>query len=276
MRFTSLVSVHSCVACKRTWIEGFAQEERERAEAAWQLYQEAKELLHSMNESYATYGRFGLFDANADGDNIVVTDDAGGRVSIPFLRQQNENNEGTLLCLSDFIRPLSHGIPDKLGVFATTIHVQKEGSITASGEHDEYKQLLLQTLSDRLAEATAEKLHEHVRKVEWGYAPDEKLSMHEIHIEKFQGIRPAVGYPSLPDQTLNFTLDKLLNYSAIGIKLTENGAMSPHASVSGLMVAHPRSGYFSLGKIGEDQLADYALRCGKNTEEMRKFLATNI
>ena len=119
-------------------------------------------------------------------------------------------------------------------------------------------------------------MHEHVRKEAWGYAKDENLTIPELLIEKYQGIRPAVGYPSLPDQSVNFLLDELLDMKQIGIKLTENGAMCPHASVCGLMFAHPASEYFSVGKIGEDQLQDYARRRGKSVEEMRKFLAANL
>ena len=109
-----------------------------------------------------------------------------------------------------------------------------------------------------------------------GDTPDESLSMPDLLVEKYQGIRPAVGYPSLPDQSINFLLDELLDMKQIGITLTENGAMYPHASVCGLMFAHPAAEYFSVGKIGEDQLEDYARRRGKSTEEMRKFLAANL
>jgi cobalamin-dependent methionine synthase I len=115
-----------------------------------------------------------------------------------------------------------------------------------------------------------------VRKHYWGYAPDENLSIAEMQVEKFQGIRPAVGYPSLPDTSLNFVIDELLDMKQIGIRLTESGAMKPHASVSGLMMAHPQAQYFSLGKIGEDQLHDYARRRGLPVEVVRKFLAANL
>ena len=136
--------------------------------------------------------------------------------------------------------------------------------------------MLIQTLADRLAEATAEKLHEQVRKMHWGYAPDENLNMKQLHNEEFQGIRPAVGYPSLPDQSVNFILDELLDMKQIGIRLTENGMMTPHASVSGLLMAHPACRYFSVGRIDEEQLKDYASRRGMPMDEMRKFLAANL
>ena len=176
------------------------------------------------------------------------------------------------LCLSDFIRPLSSGIKDKLGLFATSVDAEVEKLYP----DDSYRHMLVQTLADRLAEATAEKLHETVRKEIWGYAPDERLNMHQLHNEEFQGIRPAVGYPSLPDQSVNFLLDKLLDMKQIGIRLTENAMMQPHASVSGLMFAHPASHYFSVGRISEEQLEDYALRRGMPVEEMQRFLGENI
>jgi cobalamin-dependent methionine synthase I len=119
-------------------------------------------------------------------------------------------------------------------------------------------------------------MHEEVRKNYWGYAADERLSIAEMQVEHFQGIRPAVGYPSLPDTSLNFVIDELLDMKQIGIRLTESGAMKPHASVSGLMMAHPKAHYFSIGKIGEDQLRDYARRRGLPVEVMRKFLAANL
>ena len=146
----------------------------------------------------------------------------------------------------------------------------------AATEGDAYTRLLHQTLADRLAEAAVEKMHQYVRKEAWGYAAAEQLDIPRLHREEFQGIRPAVGYPSLPDQSVNFLIDELLNMRQIGISLTENGAMCPPASVSGLMLAHPEARYFSIGKIGEDQLADYARRRGLPVEVVRKFLAANL
>ena len=119
-------------------------------------------------------------------------------------------------------------------------------------------------------------MHEYVRKVAWGYAKEENLSIPELLKEDFQGIRPAVGYPSLPDQSVNFLLDKLLHMGQIGISLTENGAMYPHATVCGLMFAHPAARYFAVGKIGKDQLEDYAKRRGMAVEKVSRFLAANL
>ena len=173
---------------------------------------------------------------------------------------------------TDFVRPRTHNQADRVGVFATTVDHLME-TVYAD---DPYLRMLAQTLADRLAEATAERLHEMVRRHLWGYAPDEQLTMEELHAESFVGIRPAVGYPSLPDTSLNFLLERLLGMSEIGIRLTENGAMRPHASVSGLMLAHPEARYFSVGKIGEDQLADYASRRGIPLALAHKFLASNV
>lgn len=193
---------------------------------------------------------------------------------LSFLRQQTS----PYLCLADFLRPRNpEGQHDRIGIFCTAAdesieHLYEEGTADA----DTYRHLLCQTLADRLAEAATERAHQAIRKHYWGYAPAEALSIHDLLAERFQGIRPAVGYPSLPDQSLNFDLDRLIDFSTIGIRLTEVGAMRPHASVSGLMIAHPEAHYFAVGSIGEDQLLDYALRKGRTPEEMRPYLASNL
>lgn len=232
------------------------------------LESDAREMLADFDCRFATHAVVGIYDANSDGDDIM----AGG-VRIPLLRQQSPDPiAGACLSLADFIRPASSGVADKIGVFATTVDTMMESSHT----DDPYARMLAQTLADRLAEATAEKLHQEVRTRLWGYAPDEQLSMQQLHNEAFQGIRPAVGYPSLPDTSLNFVIDRLLDFGEIGIRLTEHGAMRPHASVSGLMIAHPEARYFNIGKIGDDQLRDYALRRGLPETLARKFLATSL
>ena len=157
-------------------------------------------------------------------------------------------------------------------MFCTTV----DGLIVEAYKHDEYNRMLAQVLCDRLAEGTAERMHEEVRRHYWGYAPDEKLTMKETHNEAYQGIRPAVGYPSLPDTSVNFILNDLLGMKDVGIRLTESGMMVPHASVSGFMFSHPLSRYFDLGKIGEDQLRDYACRRGIPVEVMRRFLQSSL
>ena len=138
--------------------------------------------------------------------------------------------------------------------------------------------LLCQTLADRLAEATATLLHMQVRTDAelWGYSQGEELTIEELFLERNQGIRPAVGYPSLPDQSIIFDIDRLIYLDSIGIALTPNGAMTPHASVCGMMISHPLSRYFAVGRITEEQLADYAERRGTPTDLLRKFLSKNI
>ena len=227
------------------------------------LRQEAEENLLRIEGVYQAYALFELFDANSDGEDIVVS---GGK-RIPCLRQQGQGSD--CLCLSDFIAPQGE---DRVGVFATSV----SHGLETDFDGDPYQKMMMQLLADRLAEAAAERVHEEVRKHYWGYAKDEQLTIPEMLVEKFQGIRPAVGYPSLPDTSLNFVLDELLDMKQIGIRLTESGAMKPHASVSGLMMAHPKARYFSIGKIGEDQLHDYARRRGLPIEVCRKFLAANL
>lgn len=234
-----------------------------------ELRREADAMLVELEGRYSAHALFGIFIANSDGDDILVNG-----VRIPMLRQQHAAGANqTSLCLADFVRPLSKGVPDEVGVFATTVDAALEKDFATA---DPYQKMMAQTLADRLAEAAAEKMHQEVRTNYWGYAPDERLTIQQLHIEAFQGIRPAVGYPSLPDTSVNFILSDLLDMKQIGIRLTESGMMMPHASVSGLMIAHPKARYFNLGKIGEDQLRDYAARRGVPVELMRRFLSNSL
>ena len=234
------------------------------------LRHEAEVFLDTLEGKYHAHALFLLLDAYSDGDDIIVA----GNKRIPMLRQQ-EVGSG-YRSLADYVAPLesagSSSLSSKMGLFATSVDMGMETDFAS----DAYQKMMAQLLADRLAEAAAEVLHEQVRKHLWGYASDEQLSIADMLIEKFQGIRPAVGYPSLPDTSLNFVLDDLLDMKQIGIRLTESGAMKPHASVSGLMLAHPEARYFNLGKIGEDQLRDYARRRGLPIEVCRKFLAGNL
>ncbi|WP_320886829.1 vitamin B12 dependent-methionine synthase activation domain-containing protein [Bacteroides clarus] len=267
-KFAAIADIHGCDSCRAMWLAAFPQEERAKAAEAMQLFKEANRVLNRLDEVITVQCIYRLCSANTEGDNLLIEDTV-----FPLLRQQTPHPDGSpFLCLSDFIRPLSSGVADTIGLFASSVSAESENYY----KDDPYKHLLVQTLTDRLAEAATEKMHEHVRKAVWGYAPDESLSIPDLMAEKYQGIRPAVGYPSLPDQSVNFILDELLDMKQIGITLTENGAMYPHASVCGLMFSHPRSHYFAVGKIGEDQLEDYARRRGKPIDEMRKFLAANL
>lgn len=245
------------------WDMGDKQgDEREKLKA------DAEAMLDRWEGCFHTYAVFVVADANSDGDDLLL-----GDVRIPMLRQQKVPRQGRPnLCLADFVRPLSSGIKDKAGVFATTVDAGMEHGYN----DDVYRHMLAQVLAERLAEATAERMHTDVRRRYWGYAPDEKLSMDDILSERYQGIRPAVGYPSMPDMSVNFILSDLLDMKQIGIHLTESGMMEPRASVSGLMFAHPEATYFDVGKIGEDQLRDYARRRGLPVELMRRFLASSL
>lgn len=236
-------------------------------DAQLELRSEAEKLLADMEGRYHTRAVFALCEANSEGDDIIIN---GTRV--PMLRQQKVIPGKPNLCLADFIRPASSGIKDTIGLFATSV----DAAFTSNNEGDPYQRMLSQTLADRLAEATAEKFHEDVRKKYWGYAADEQLTIKDLLAERYQGIRPAVGYPSIPDTSMNFLLYELLDMKGIGINLTESGMMVPHASVSGFMFAHPQSRYFDLGKIDDEQLEDYAHRRNKPVEELRKYLASTL
>ena len=264
---------------------------------AWQVHDpseksrlrhEAESLLSTLEGKYFAFALFDLFPAHSSGDDIVISSppESGGEpegrgglnsglhTRIPCLRQQQ--GPPPYLCLSDFLAPLSplpsEGQGEVIGLFATSV----SPSLESDFDSDPYLKMMTQLLADRLAEAAAERMHEQVRKEFWGYAADENLSISDMLVEKFQGIRPAVGYPSLPDTSLNFIINDLIDMKQIGIRLTESGAMKPHASVSGLMFAHPQARYFSIGKIGEDQLLDYASRRGLPLELCRRFLASNL
>ena len=266
--YASLKHLHRCPSCRELWVTQFSEDEREKAREGIRLFDEATDMLNTLADHYATFGRLALLDANSNEDDIIIYTD-NGDVRIPLLRQQRGN---PCLCLADFIRPQTMGVKDRLGIFATTI----DGKMETLYADDPYRHMLVQTLCDRLAEATAERLHEEVRKQLWGYAPDENLTPEDMFQCSYTGIRPAVGYPSLPDQSINFMLNELIDFESIGIHLTENGAMQPHGSVSGLMLAHPKASYFAVGNIGEDQFQDYVRRRGLGEQRMRQFLRANL
>ena len=250
------------------------EKDRAKAAEAMQLHKDAVRLLDRLVNMKVEYCKaiYGFFPANSEGDTIRM-----GNTVLPLLRQQAKKEESIYKCLSDYVLPVSEGRTDYVGAFVVTAGAgADELKDEFEREGDTYNSMLLQTLTDRLAEATAEYLHEKVRKEYWGYAKDESLSIPDLYKVKYQGIRPAIGYPSLPDQLLNFTLDGLLDMSQIGVSLTENGAMYPTASVSGIYIAHPSSQYFMIGSIDEEQLKDYASRRNLTEEQVRKLLSRNI
>ena len=273
-RFSEISQIHGCDSCRASWLAGFPEKDRAKATEAMQLYKDAVRLLDRLVNMKVEYCKaiYGFFSANSEGDTIRM-----GDIALPLLRQQVKKEENIYKCLSDYVIPVSEERTDYVGAFVVTAGAGADClKDKFEEEGDTYNSMLLQTLTDRLAEATAEYLHEKVRKEYWGYAKDESLSIPDLYKVKYQGIRPAIGYPSLPDQLLNFTLDGLLDMSRIGVSLTENGAMYPTASVSGIYIAHPSSQYFMIGSIDEEQLKDYASRRNLTEEQARKLLSKNI
>jgi 5-methyltetrahydrofolate--homocysteine methyltransferase len=192
------------------------------------------------------------------------------------LRQQGQKSASLPnRCLSDFVAPLSSGETDYVGAFAVTTGIGIEALLAKyEAEHDDYNSIMVKALADRLAEAFAELMHERVRREYWGYAADELMSNEELIMEKYQGIRPAPGYPACPDHTEKKRLFELLDAEKqIGIQLTESYAMYPASAVSGFYFGHPESTYFGLGKIAKDQVVDYAARKGMALEEIERWLS---
>jgi len=248
---------------------------------AKKLFEDANLLLDRIEKEslLGLKGVAGIFPANSTGDDIEVYADESRTavlMTLHTLRQQQEKEAGEPnLALSDFIASRESGLKDYIGGFAVTAGLGIEILLKEfSDEQDDYHRIMSQALADRLAEAFAEVLHEKVRRELWGYAPAETLRSEELLAEKYQGIRPASGYPSCPDHTEKAELFTLLNAeTSTGITLTETFAMNPAASVSGLYFAHPAAKYFILGKICRDQVEDYAMRKGMKITEAEKWLA---
>jgi 5-methyltetrahydrofolate--homocysteine methyltransferase len=250
-------------------------------EAARKLYAEARQMLERIvrEKWISAHGVCGLFPAaQVDGDDIAIyADDARRTVRMTWhnLRQQNHKPAGRPnLCLADFIAPASSGVPDWIGAFAVTAGGGIEERVAQfEAGHDDYSAIMLKALADRLAEAFAEHLHARVRREYWGYAPDEQLDNEALIEEAYRGIRPAPGYPACPDHSEKAALFALLAAAEnAGMRLTESFAMLPAASVSGFYFSHPESSYFAVGKIGEDQVADYARRKGIPLAEAERWL----
>nr|WP_277343409.1 methionine synthase [Nocardioides sp. HDW12B] len=254
-------------------------------EAARRLWDDAQAMLDTViaEDWISARGVVGLFPANQVGhDDLEVYTDAGRtdvREKLHHLRQQGEHRHGLPhRSLADFVAPKATGLPDHVGAFAVTAGIGVAERVKAfQAEHDDYSAIMLESLADRLAEAFAERLHERVRTELWGYSPDEKLDNRELIKEKYDGIRPAPGYPACPDHTEKQTLWRLLDVEAnIGLQLTESMAMWPGAAVSGFYFSHPQSQYFVVGRLGQDQVADYANRKGWTLPEGERWLAPNL
>ncbi|MBF9239073.1 methionine synthase [Hymenobacter sp. BT683] len=254
-------------------------------EAANKLFEDAQAMLKRIIDEKLLTARavLGFWPANTvDHDTIeIYADDNRGTVATEFftLRQQGEKGPGIRnIAFSDFLAPKDSGRADYMGGFAVTAGIGIEKLLDQfAADHDDYSSIMVKALADRLAEAFAERLHERVRREFWGYAPDEHLSNEDLVQEKYRGVRPAPGYPGCPDHTEKITLFQLLDAGAkTGITLTENLAMYPASSVSGMYYAHPDSRYFGLGKIGVDQVADIAQRKGMETAELERWLMPNL
>jgi 5-methyltetrahydrofolate--homocysteine methyltransferase len=243
-------------------------------ESARGLFADAQAMLKQIvAEKWLTAkGSVGLWPVRREGDDIVVIND--GRTRLPMLRQQVRKRAGRPnMCLADFI---ASGEEDWLGGFAVAIHGIEPHLKRFAAEHDDYGDILLKALADRLAEAFAERLHQHVRTTLWGYAPGEALSNEQLIREEYRGIRPAPGYPACPDHSLKPLLFHLLGEAPAGIELTENFAMLPTSAVSGFYFAHPDSSYFGVARIGQDQVQEYAERRGIDLETATRWLRPNL
>ncbi|HIF93520.1 MAG: methionine synthase [Myxococcales bacterium] len=250
--------------------------------AARELFEHGREMLDEIIEKKLLNPRavYGLWPARREVDDIVLYSDEDLKdvvARFPMLRQQSVQASGKPnRSLADFVAPRSQGIADYVGAFALTSGTETDDlAAIYEKDLDDYRAIMVKSIADRLAEAFAELLHARVRK-EWGYGADESLSNEDLIAERYRGIRPAFGYPACPDHLPKRTLFQLLNAAEAGIKLTETCAMNPAASVSGLYFAHPDARYFTVGRLGRDQIEDYAPRIGLSVEETERWLGPNL
>jgi 5-methyltetrahydrofolate--homocysteine methyltransferase len=252
-------------------------------EQARKLFDDAQQLLKRLVNQKLIHAHavYGFFPANADGDDVVVWQDESKtkeRMRFHFLRQQWEREgQDSFRSLSDYLAPMDSGKVDYLGAFAVTAgEGADELASKYKASHDDYNEIMVKALADRLAEAFAELLHERARR-DWGFGKGERLSKEDLIAEKYQGIRPAAGYPSCPDHTEKATLWKLLEVEAkAGISLTPSFAMLPAASVSGLYFWHPKATYFAVDLITREQVEAYAARKRLPRAEVERWLAPNL
>jgi 5-methyltetrahydrofolate--homocysteine methyltransferase len=252
--------------------------------AASALFRDARTLLDRIvaERLLTARGVIGFWPAASVGDDIELYTDPSRRTTravIHTLRQQMVKPDGRPnYALADFVAPRDAGVPDHLGMFAVTTGIGLDALVARfEAAHDDYSAILAKSLADRLAEAFAERLHERVRREFWGYAPNEQLANEDLIQEQYQGIRPAPGYPACPDHTGKATIFELLDATRHAVMtLTESFAMLPAASVSGYYFWHPRAQYFGVGRIGRDQVQDYARRKGMDVAAAEKWLAPNL
>jgi 5-methyltetrahydrofolate--homocysteine methyltransferase len=245
---------------------------------AKKLFDDANRMLDEIvrDKSLRASGVVAFYEAVSTGDDVQLSDNGRAVANFHFLRQQNKKAPGLPnFCLADFISPEPG--KDYFGMFAVTAGLGLEKIVEqCKAKVDDYSEIMAKAIADRLAEAFAECLHQKVRRELWGYAPDESLGNDDLISEKYQGIRPAPGYPACPDHTEKKTLFELLDAGKVGIVLTESYAMYPAAAVSGFYISHPDSKYFGLGKIEKDQVEDYARRKGMSIQEVERWLAPNL
>jgi 5-methyltetrahydrofolate--homocysteine methyltransferase len=249
-------------------------EDPEKGEVARDLFAAATELLDeiSADGSLQARGVYGFWAAQAEGDDLVLE---GGGVRFPMLRQQADHADSRPnRSLADYVAPVEASLLDHVGAFAIGIHGAEHLADGFAADNDDYRAIMVRALADRLAEAFAERLHEIARR-EW-YAPDEALTTEERIGERFRGIRPAFGYPACPDHSEKQRLFDILGAEQASIALTESFAMTPAASVSGLYIGHPQARYFSIGRVGRDQVADYADRKGIDIADAERWLRQNL
>lgn len=260
--YDGLEALCDCPACKTQWLLRYRPDEREKAEEAYQLMRDAQEILKKgiTEERFSLSALIHFFQARSLNEGIEIITPDSTPLYLPMLRQQHESERnGYCLSMADFISPEK----DYIGVFAVTVHGGDEWAEEERTAGDEYSALLVKSIADRLAEATADWLHEEIRTRFWGYG----------NVTQAAGIRPAFGYPSLPDISLLKEVNRLVHLDRIGIHLTENCAMRPNASICGLHIAHPQAVYFMVGKISEDQKKVYAKERGLKPDELSKWLA---
>jgi 5-methyltetrahydrofolate--homocysteine methyltransferase len=250
--------------------------------AARELYEHAQALLARIIQDgrLIASGVYGFWPAASDDDDIVLFSDESRELELarfPMLRQQEViADDKPNRCLADFIAPIEGERTDYIGAFAVTAGLGVDAIVQEfERDRDDYHAIMVKALADRLVEACAEYLHAKAR-ADWRYGVGERLTPDELIAEKYRGIRPAFGYPACPDHTEKGTLFRLLDAYDLGMSLTESYAMQPAATVSGLYFAHPRARYFTVGRIGPDQVADYARRKGMTIDEIEKWLAPNL
>jgi 5-methyltetrahydrofolate--homocysteine methyltransferase len=242
---------------------------------ARELFDDANTLLDQIiaEGGLQAQGAYGFWPAHSDGDDIVIddTEGAGGAVRLPMLRQQTAKPAGQPnRCLADYIAPGG----DHIGGFAVAVHGAEDLAAAYEADQDDYRAIMAKALADRLAEAFAEHIHLQARR-DW-YEPDADPAIEDLHAERFRGIRPALGYPACPDHSEKNILFDLLGAKQLGMALTESFAMTPASSVSGLLFAHPSSRYFTVGRIAEDQVEDYAQRRGSDNADVERWLRPNL